>query len=305
MEEVGLILKNAREKLELSIKQVSERTKIRPHIIRFLEESNFSVLPPVYGKSFLKTYINFLELDEDSFADVIKKLSVNNHSDYSTSIQPETPGYASTALEKLSNFKEIFKEQKSRKFQNVNIVNSLIYAAIIIFIFGMLYITFLSNGSDSDIAEEIEITSGQVALDTAIIEPEEKGLFAIFDKPDSLILLGKATDTAWLRIDIDGKAVSEVLMLPGMERRWAAKEYFLVNQGNVGAIQFTLADKLLEPFGSRGSVVKNVKITQNEVVTQSPWQKQTRKKAEKRKAPIMIEPSPIKPQNKDILKRNQ
>ncbi len=305
MEELGLILKDAREILELSITQVSERTKIRPYIIRAMEESNFSALPPVYGKSFLRTYIQFLDLDEESFADAFKRLSAKQQSGHSSNLRFESTDYTSSAMKKLSNFKEIFKEQKTKKLPNVNIVNSLIYAAIILSIFGLLYFTFLSNSNDSDIADEIDFASGRAAQDTAIIEPEEKGLFAMFDKPDSLILHGKATDTAWLRIDIDGRAVSEVLMLPGMERRWAAKEYFIVNQGNVGAIRFTLADKLLEPFGSRGSVVKNVKIMQNEVVTQSPWQKRKTKKADKRKVPKMIEPSPIKTQNKSILKRNQ
>ncbi len=302
MEELGLILKNAREELELSISQVSERTKIRPYIIRAMEESNFSALPPVYGKSFLKTYIHYLELNEDSFVDAFKQLAPKYQSGHNSNVQFKTSGNPSSTLDKLSNFKEIFKEHRTKKFPNFNIVNSLIYSAIIISIFGLLYFTFLSVSDDSDSADEIAITSGQSALDTAIIEPEEKGLFAIFDKPDSLILIGRATDTAWLRIDIDGKTVSEVLMLPGMERRWAAKEYFLVNQGNVGAIRFTLADKLLEPFGSRGSVVKNVKITQNEVITQSPWKKQKKKKVVERKVPRMIEPSHIKTRNKNILK---
>ena len=45
----------------------------------------------------------------------------------------------------------------------------------------------------------------------------------------------------------------------------SANEYFIITQGNVGAVQFKRNGKLLEPFGARGSVVKNIKITKDEV----------------------------------------
>ena len=45
-------LKEERNKANLSIEEVAEKTKIRPHLITKLEKGDFSFLPPVYIASF-------------------------------------------------------------------------------------------------------------------------------------------------------------------------------------------------------------------------------------------------------------
>jgi hypothetical protein len=50
-----------------------------------------------------------------------------------------------------------------------------------------------------------------------------------------------------------------------MKKRWSANEYFIITQGNIGAVQFSRNGKLLEPFGTKGTVVKNIKVTRDKV----------------------------------------
>jgi len=62
----GQLLKQAREELSLSIEQVAESTRIRPHYLRALESSEFNTLPSVtQARGFLRSYANFLQIDPE------------------------------------------------------------------------------------------------------------------------------------------------------------------------------------------------------------------------------------------------
>lgn len=298
MKELGIKLKDAREELGKSIRDVADITKIRTHIISNMENGDFDKLPKVYGKSFLKTYISYLKLDEQDFTEAYTILSGPKPTSIVTESEDQK-GKMSITFSDLTNYKDIFKSGKLSGVNKNNMINIIIYSVVFIGFILIMYITFFSESNESKIVDGIEPMPGGVP-DTAIIESEDKGLFSFFDKPDSLILEGTATDTSWIKIDIDGKAVSEVLMLPLMKRKWAAKEYFIINQGNVGAIQLSLNGKLLEPFGNKGSVISNIKVTANEVIKTSPW----KTKPKQEDAPKIIEPSKIDPSTNQINDTN-
>jgi cytoskeleton protein RodZ len=66
MESPGKLLKASRESQNLSLKEVSERTKIREHLPRAIEEDRYEILKyPAYLKGFLKTYAKSLGLNPD------------------------------------------------------------------------------------------------------------------------------------------------------------------------------------------------------------------------------------------------
>jgi len=78
-EEIGFILRQAREKKGLSFSQVSECTKIRKHYIDAMESGNFQELPDynhsvTYVISYLKHYAKFLGVNID-FENFIEHLN--------------------------------------------------------------------------------------------------------------------------------------------------------------------------------------------------------------------------------------
>jgi len=67
---VGEVLKQARSRLQLDIREVEQRTKIRVKYLRALEEEQWEVLPaPAYTRSFLRTYARNLGLDGEALVD--------------------------------------------------------------------------------------------------------------------------------------------------------------------------------------------------------------------------------------------
>ena len=57
------LLKEHRESKGIQIEEISEYTKINPIYIEAIEEGNFSILPNVYMRLFLRSYAIYLEAD--------------------------------------------------------------------------------------------------------------------------------------------------------------------------------------------------------------------------------------------------
>ena len=61
---IGNTLKDARNKKTLSYDEVHAKIKIHPRVLQLLEEEKFDKLPsPLFAKSFLKSYAEFLEVN--------------------------------------------------------------------------------------------------------------------------------------------------------------------------------------------------------------------------------------------------
>jgi cytoskeleton protein RodZ len=66
MDELGQILRQAREKKGLSIEQVYEKTRINVHYLEALESGEYGALPSrTHTRGFLRNYARFLGLDPD------------------------------------------------------------------------------------------------------------------------------------------------------------------------------------------------------------------------------------------------
>jgi cytoskeleton protein RodZ len=74
MAEIGSTLREARMRARIDIGEVELRTKIRAKYLRAIENEEWDLLPgPVYAKSFLKTYGDYLGLDSRMLIDEFKR----------------------------------------------------------------------------------------------------------------------------------------------------------------------------------------------------------------------------------------
>ena len=298
------LLRNARESLNLSLQQVSERTKIRPHILQEIENGNYSVLPLPYLLASVKTYAKSLRLPQDDIESLVNYIKVK------AGVKEEKVYQVPEKDEKIQ-IKDKSHKIKFGKYEFVlktsNIINYLIYTALGLTIIVLIYVTFFMGES------ETRKFSGELekAADTAVVENINDDLSSFFSKKDSIILEARAIDTAWMKIVIDGKKAHQITFFPGMERQWSAKEYFILSIGNEGAIKFFKDGEELPSFGRKGTVIRNIKITREEInISSSPWgndslkKKRKRKKTEKKKKDEIrfLEPSNVKPAPQTIKK---
>jgi Helix-turn-helix domain len=74
MADIGTTLREARMRARIDISEVEERTKIRAKYLRAIENEEWDLLPgPVYVKSFLRTYGDFLGLDSRMLVESYKR----------------------------------------------------------------------------------------------------------------------------------------------------------------------------------------------------------------------------------------
>src|ERR1700752_1879630 len=70
MADIGSTLREARMRARIDIIEVETRTKIRAKYLRALENEEWDLLPgPIYVKSFLRTYGDYLGLDSRLLVD--------------------------------------------------------------------------------------------------------------------------------------------------------------------------------------------------------------------------------------------
>ncbi|HPQ03504.1 MAG TPA: helix-turn-helix domain-containing protein, partial [Bacillota bacterium] len=64
MNEIGVLLREAREASGMSLEEVSEATKIRSKYLEAIEQGDFAVIPgEVYLKGFMRNYADCVGLD--------------------------------------------------------------------------------------------------------------------------------------------------------------------------------------------------------------------------------------------------
>ena len=74
MADIGATLREARLRARIDIGEVETRTKIRAKYLRAIENEEWDLLPgPVYAKSFLRTYGDYLGLDSRMLVDEFRR----------------------------------------------------------------------------------------------------------------------------------------------------------------------------------------------------------------------------------------
>src|SRR5579884_2231732 len=74
MADIGTTLREARMRARIDMGEVEAHTKIRAKYLRAIENEEWDLLPgPVYVKSFLRTYSDYLGLDSRSLVDEYKR----------------------------------------------------------------------------------------------------------------------------------------------------------------------------------------------------------------------------------------
>jgi cytoskeletal protein RodZ len=74
MADIGSILREARMRERIDMSEVEAQTKIRAKYLRAIENEEWDLLPgPIYAKSFLRTYSDYLGLDSRMLLDEFKR----------------------------------------------------------------------------------------------------------------------------------------------------------------------------------------------------------------------------------------
>lgn len=244
MGELGRKLKEAREGMGLSLRDVEEATKIRKKYLQALENENFEEIPGrTYAKGFVKNYSNFLQLDTKDLLDEFDSLVVNFFKDKELSPASDTARSSSSVREgKLFRY-------------------GLILAAILLLFIGNGIYKSLSDNPVPNTPPETNNTGNQQEppVSNTPEEPNQPEVQPENEPPVQVegvnLVIEIVKDQCWLSVISDGSQVFSGTLNEGDKREFEGENEIVVTLGNAGAAKVTYNGEVLEPLGGEGEVV--------------------------------------------------
>jgi cytoskeletal protein RodZ len=266
-------LKAARIRAGLTLQQLANKTRIDIKFLEYIEDGNFSFLPELYVKAFLKDYAKFVGLDEkllfkkyeaykqgkeyveppqETLIDHIKELRESKFEKEKPVTKPVTSFTAPAAQKPSSSANSLLADRK-----NVILLGA---AAGILVIFLAAYFLFIKKSPDIVVEkpyEELVNESKGRYIEDEVKAPVDSSSTSVV-KTDSLKLLITATDSCWIKAFIDSTKWEEFKLAPHGSKLLIATKGIKITFGNAHRVQLQLNDKPLS-FDSK-SKVSNVYI---------------------------------------------
>lgn len=284
VDELGSILREAREAQGLTLAQAQAKTRISEKFLEALERGDYTALPtPVHVRGFLRNYARFLDLDPQP---LLERYEVSKNY-----LAPPVP----TRSETISADSPLASRDDKVFFNPVNVdlgekgrdPQSFVRLAIIVALLVVIALTvnrffFKNDTSDADVSAAVSaILSGgqETATPEVTILPDvtpaagsDEAMIStsrnVIDLPTPTATIPKLpatmeqidlrlelTERTWLRVTIDSEVVFEGLGRQGETLEWTAQQQAQLLTGNAIGIYVTINDIALGKLGGRGQVV--------------------------------------------------
>jgi cytoskeleton protein RodZ len=238
----GQELKKDREARGISLKTVSDATRITQRNLEAVESDRLDLLPGgFFIKGILKAYAGAVGLDEDAVLERYRRAGV----------------LAARAPE--SARKQAPDGGRSKK-RTLSMAGAAAVIIIVIFSFAAYFLT--RPGRTAAPPEDVRPSPGvpvrpepippaATAAATVVAPEAEKGLRIEIS----------FTEKTWIQVYADGRLALDGVRAAGDTAQVRAETELLVHLGNAGGFAYTLNGKPGKPLGGSGAVVKNIRIT--------------------------------------------
>lgn len=263
-------LKAARIRSGITLQQLAAKTRIDLKFLEYIEDGNFSFLPELYVKAFLKEYIKFVGLEEklifkkyeasklgkeyvepaqETLLDKIKELKENKfEKEKEIPLSKSAPSRSPSSVESNNFFNTLFMDKR-----NVILAAALLGILVITF---SVYFLFIKKSSDIIIEkpydELVNESKERYIEDEPVKTPSDSPANSTV-KNDSLRLVIVASDSCWVNALLDSSKKEEFQLYPHNRKLITAASNFQLTIGNSYRVQLLLNDKPLN-FDARTKV---------------------------------------------------
>lgn len=241
MSSFGETLRRERELRGVSLREISDATKISVRFLQALEKDRLDVLPGgVFRRAFVKQYAKHLGLDPDRLVAEF----VYAHGEQA----PDQP------------------QPRSRR-DGSNPATLLLIA-----VFATVAVLSLWKATPPREAAQPSAAAPAVRAERAPEAPAvvQKPAAAV---PEKLVMTLQAQQTCWVEVRVDGQAMLSRVLEQGQSETFEAQGEIVLTLGNAGGVSFTVNDLPGRPFGKSGEVKRNIVITKQNLpsfVEESP-----------------------------------
>ncbi len=263
-------LRQARVENEITLQQMAAKTKIDIKFLEAIDNGNFSFLPNIYVRAFIKQYAKTVGLDEE---ETIKKYEAAKQGKLPEKVEieeepvekniPEPEKKQTQPVQTFTDVTETKTVDDSGKKKMAMMTGGAVAGVVVIAI--LIYLVFFQDSSQIIVEEkpyeEVLEESTQRYVEEEI--DDEQITSAV--NSDSLVLQIKNTDSrdsAWVLVITDNRIKEDYLLYPGTGKTFKAENNFKFILGNSGVIRLELNGENLEFEGIRRSV-RYFKIDKN------------------------------------------
>jgi transcriptional regulator with XRE-family HTH domain len=269
-------LRQAREENEISLQQMAAKTRIDIKFLEAIDNGNFSFLPTIYVRAFIKQYAKTVGLDEE---ETIKKYEAAKQGKLPEKVKAEEKKEEkkepveeknhepekkqAQPLQTFTDITETQTEDDSGKKKRAMMTGGAVIGAVIIAI--LIYMVFFQDSSQIIVEEkpyeEVLEESTQRYVEEEIVDDEITSAV----NTDSLslqIINTDSRDTSWILVISDNIIKEDYLIYPGSGKSFKAGNNFKFTLGNSGVIRLELNGENLEFEGRRKSV-RHFKLDKN------------------------------------------
>ena len=246
----GECLRAERESRGITLREISDRTRISVRFLTAIEDEEFGILPGgVFSVGFVRQYAQDVGLDSDAVVEDFKTLT--------RPAKVDTLPWGENRDDRGSTWVECIVD-RTREYQ---ITGPIVVTMLLAFIAGA--VMWMQWDSDSGFAtigrslleeerpapELPPIPAGAASPTTAGIRPY------VEPKPVKAVNVQLAiSETVWIRAFADGERIFQRTFHPGESRQVEADEHVSLLVGNAGGVKFSLNGKPMPPIGSSGQV---------------------------------------------------
>ncbi len=263
---LGSLLREQREKMDLSHDQIGQKIRLRRAIIEAMESEAWEQLPPpVFVRGFLRSYASILGLDQEEVMrlyhqaappqpEILKPLPVRRKSSRAPALVVLLILAAAACVFYFRRVQSTARDGTVKQSQpgvepaspapgRENKSGS-----------GQKTVASFFDAGVSDTAKsEVSESPPKEAISSEAVSPPAS---APEKETSWMILKGAVKEKTWVSVSVDGKEKGEFIFQKGAKPEWKAKKGFEVVIGNGAGMDFDLNGKKIENLGKPGEVVR-------------------------------------------------
>jgi transcriptional regulator with XRE-family HTH domain len=232
LEDIGVLLREERERAGLTKTDVSSRTKITIEEINHLEEGRAPKIASVYARGFLRTYCELLKLkDSAGVIRAYRRLTANQNDDFD---KPLTSKYME---------KDYQDESPSNAWSFL-----IVTLALLVLVAGAAYVSpnvrqkvygILPESALALLPDLEAARPGQGGPSPVLAEEPERAPAATTEEPEPFHgrLTLRAERTTWAQVTVDDEPVAHILFEPGQTQSFEGLNSLNVIAGDGQALR--------------------------------------------------------------------
>lgn len=273
MESIGKELQKIREARGISLKDISLQTKIGLRHLEAIENDRLDLLPGgFFTRHILKAYLSYIGLNPEEWLPKYNRPELNPPEKETMAIRKASSPQTLQQVDKVKYYlpsqeKKTGTEPEAGKRElRLDRVVWITLTVIVLSLFVLLiYLSIQTT------RKNVEARKASQKIQAEVIIPSEEqlppaGTQVAEPEPQPQTVLGlqlelEFNEDCWIQVYADGNLVVDGLKLEGFRIQVRAESELIINLGNAGGVSFRLNGQPGKPLGKRGAVVKNIKIT--------------------------------------------